>query len=284
MTLQETWAPVVQAALDEYLSRKSGVESMAVPVAPLKPLVMRYAEQMGFVFPPQGYERLKFVDFLDFFPSVIRIRRRPGQDALVVRAANADLLDHLVLEKSTSVTKREVVAFRSDVFNAFTKILPSEQCYWYSIESDEFSIDGANASQQSFVRVPSLTLEEAISERRDFAGTAIANRDALLDALGTPTAPLGAFSRVVKELHLERAWHVFRVERLVQKIDAWTKFAGIERNPAWESGVRSVKSESDTITARETNAFLAGLMQLGPEDAKRIMVPLDIVLKLIRRD
>ena len=102
--------------------------------------------------------------------------------------------------------------------------------------------------------------------------------------MGTPTAPLGAFSRVVKELHLERAWHVFRVERLVQKIDAWTKFAGIERNPAWESGVRSVKSESDTITARETNAFLAGLMQLGPEDAKRIMVPLDIVLKLIRRD
>lgn len=286
MTLQETWEPVVQSALDEYLSKKSSTEPMVVPAAPLKPLVVRHAQKMGLAFPPQGHERLKFIDFLDLFPLVIRTRRRPGQDALVVKAANADLLEQLAKEEPISATKQEHVSFRSDVFNAFTKILPPGQCYWYSKATDKFLPNGASADKQSLVQVPSLTLEEALTERRDFAATAAAAecREELLGALKGPGGQLGAFSHMVKAQHLERAWHVFRVDRVAQRIDAWAKSSGITRSGAWEGGARSVSPESDVITARETNAFLAGLMQLGPDDAKRVMVPLDIVLKLMRRD
>lgn len=286
MTLQEIWAPVVKSALDEYLSKKSSAEPMVVPAAPLKPLVVRHAQNMGLAFPPQDHERLKFIDFLDLFPSVIRTRRRPGQDALVVKAANADLLEKVSQEEPISAAKQEQVSFRSDVFNAFTKILPPGQCHWYSKVTDKFLPYGASDYKQSLVQVPSLTLEEALTERRDFADTAAAEkcREQLLVALNGPEGQLGAFSGVVKAQHLERAWHVFRVDRIAQRIDAWTKSSGITRSNAWECGAQSVSPESDVITARETNAFLAGLMQLGPDDAKRVMVPLDIVLKLMRRD
>ena len=59
---QETWAPVVRAAIDEYLSRKHATRPLAVRAAPLKPLIIRHAEQRGLVFPPEGYNYLKFID------------------------------------------------------------------------------------------------------------------------------------------------------------------------------------------------------------------------------
>ncbi|WP_033365601.1 hypothetical protein [Bordetella sp. FB-8] len=286
MSLQETWVPVVQAALEEYLSKKSGATSVVVPAAPLKPLVVRNAEQLGLKFPPEGYERIKFVDFLDLFPSVIRTRRRPGQDTLVVKAQDVDLLNQVDKEDSDLATKRERISFRTDVFNAFTKILSEGQCYWYSREKDEFFVDGANAEGQSDIQVPFLTLEDVLTERRDFANTvtAMAQRDELLGALNAGEAPLGSFSRAVKINHLERAWHIFRVARLAQRIKGWAESVGVKNSPSWECGAQSAKSEPDTVTARDTNAFLAGLMQMRPEDVSRIMVPLDIVLKLIRRD
>lgn len=285
MTLQDTWAPIVQAALDEYLSKKMITEPVAIPAAPLKPLIVRHAEQLGLAFPPPGYERLKFVDFLDLFPSVVKARRRPGQDSLVVKAANAYVLDQVVSNDLGVSNNREHVAFRPDIFDAFTKVLPIGKFYWYSRDGDEFLAREPGTAKHSLVQIPVVTIEDAFSERRDFANTVPEHREALFAALDTQEYPLRAFSDAVKTRHLDRAWHLFRVDRLTKKINDWAEAAGVERNPAWEkNGARSIKPESNAITARETNAFLAGLMQLGPEDAKRVMVPLDIVLKLTRRD
>lgn len=287
MTLKEIWAPLIQAALDEYLSKKSATEPVAVPAAPLKPLVVRHAERAGLAFPPEGYEHFKFVDFLELFPSVVKAHRRPGQDALVVRAQDADLVDRLVLEEQNRPSaKREHVNFRGDVFNAFTKILPPERSHWYSRVEDKFFEDDSVINDKLLVQVPTLTLEDALDERRDFACTVkdVDQQELLRRALDESRGPLGAFGKAIKEGRLEGQWHLFRVDRVTRRIKDWADSVGLEVNPAWESPTRRAQPESDTVTARETNAFLAGLMKLGPEDAKRVMIPLDIVLKLIRHD
>ena len=106
----------------------------------------------------------------------------------------------------------------------------------------------------------------------------------LVGTLVPPESALGSFSQAVKDLHLERSWHVFRFERVGQRVKDWASSKQLEWKPGWTSSSRSIALESSAINSRQTNAFLAGLMQLGPDDAKRVLVPLDIVLKLIRRD
>ncbi len=286
MLQEKTWAPIVRAALDDYLRKKSAASPIAVPAAPLKPLIARYAEQSGLVFPPAGYERFKFVDFLALFPSVIKIQRRPGQDALVVTAERADLFADFAQDDARPVNATRARVLRSDVFQAFTKIQPRGQHYWYSKVSDEFLATDVNRRGQSLVPVPVNTIEDALAERGDFVST-IADADQqreLRGVLSEPSSSLGAFSQLIKELHLEQSWHVFRFDRLVQRIKDWTVSERLEWNDDWTGRGRLTEQEQDTVTARETNAFLAGLMRLGPEDAKRVMVPLDIVLKLMRRD
>lgn len=287
MLSQEIWAPIVQAALDEYLNKKSKAKSAVVPAAPLKPLLVRQSERAGIAFPPEGYEHLKFADFLDMFPSVVQTRRRPGQDVLVVKAEDVELLEGFVqFDSDQPHGKCERVAFRSDVFRAFTKLLPSGQCFWYSKSTDDFVEGEVGSVDPSLVQLAIYTLENAISERRDFANTIenTTQKDILLGATNDSLAPLRAFSQAVKELHVEREWHNFRFDRLERRIRGWASTAQIDWNPAWTSKAKPVRQGTVIITARETNSFLAELMQLGPEDAKRVMVPLDIVLKLMRRD
>lgn len=93
-----------------------------MPAAPLKPLIIRHAEQRGLVFPPEGYNYLKFIDFLDLFPLVIKIRRRSGQDAFVAKAEHAELLDELQPDGARRArVDRGRVALRSDVFDALAE-------------------------------------------------------------------------------------------------------------------------------------------------------------------
>lgn len=287
MLQQETWAPVVRAAIDEYLSKKRSAKPLAVPAAPLKPLIIRHAEQRGLAFPPEGYSHLKFIDFLDLFPSVVKTQRRPGQDALVAKVEHAELLAELSVEgEHRAHGDRGRTALRSDVFDAFTKILSAGEHYWYSKTNDEFVAKDAAGEEQDLVPLPPNTFEAALAERKRFADS-IKNTDqqkGLLDALNDAAAPLRAFSQSLKGMHLEHAWHVFRFDRLVQEIKDWADSVGLDWNDSWTTRVRRPPNEPDAVTAREANAFLAGLMELGPDDAKRVMIPLDIVLKLIRRD
>jgi hypothetical protein len=283
---KELWAQALQAAFDEHLVKKSGGGVAVAPAAPLKPLLVRHAAQLGLAFPPDGYEKLKFVDFLDLLPDVVKTLRRPGQDALVAKVEEAHLLTQLSQDEGGQASaKRPRVALRQDVFRAFTQIPAAGQRRWYSRDSDEF-LDAADAIQGNLLAVPAPTFEEAVRDRQDFANALpdTVQRDQLLATLDQAAAPLGAFGDAVKSLRLERRWHIFRFDRLLERVKGWANSVGLPWNSAWEGAPLPVQQAVDAVTARETNAFLAGLMQLGPDDAKRVMVPLDIVLRLLRRD
>lgn len=283
--LQETiWAQALSSAIDEYLSKKTGGQPAAVPAAPLKPLIRRHAEQLGLVFPPEGYERIKFVDFLDLFPAVLSTHRRPGQDALVAKAQNVELLDKAAaVEASSTSANRTLRTLRDDVFKAFT--LPPEQghLHWYASEQGKFV--QAAVGEANWIAGPSSSMATGIQDRRAFAEDQVNtdNRDTLLDALNEQT-PFAAFSEAIKSLCLGRAWHAFRLKCVVDRVTAWSSTNGIPWDKTWEFDKASPPPQLGDVSARETNAFLSGLMQLGPEDAKRVMVPLDIVLRLLRRD
>lgn len=285
MLHEAQWAQALLSAIDDYLSKKTGGAPAPVPAAPLKPLLARHAELLGLTFPPEGHERIKFVDFLDLFPGTVKTQRRPGQDALVAKIADAHVLEEASKAAEQLDAARLPRTIRQDVFQAFTMKPPvGSDRHWYSRELDKF-LQAPAGADEGWLPVPTPTLEMALADRRAFAeAQPAAMKEALLAALNQPTSQFEAFGLEIKRQLLGRAWHLFRLRRVVMRATEWAKSQGLTWNPSWERASESTGQESNSITARETNAFLAGLMQLGPEDAKRVMVPLDIVLRLLRRD
>ena len=282
MTEQEIsqWADIVRQALQKYFDQKSHGQPRAVPGAPLKPLVQKLAEEQSLSYPPLEFQNKKFSDFLQALPTAVLTQRRLGQDLLVVPTGRVDLLQ--APAETTSDTSN--IIFRSDVFKAFTKInlAPSGQ-FWYSKTENAFVERSPDTVDATLMPVEPETLESAINERRKFVdelGLDKATSANLLSTLANDSiGALGLFSAKVKELRLERQWHKFRSENVLQKLQAWATKQNIEFNPGWLEKHKQVPQEA--VSSRETNAFLAGLMKLGAEDAKRVLVPLDIVLKVL---
>lgn len=285
MTEQETlqWSEIVRQALQKYYDQKSHGQPCAAPGAPLKPLVLQLAAEKGVEYPPLEFKNKKFSDFLMALPRAVLTQRRLGQDLLVVPAGRFDLF-----ETPTEVTSESPnFRFRPDVFKAFTTILPDpRKRFWYVKVEDVFVEKSSDTADEALVPVESSTLEGSIKERQVFVDKLQLDPDtakAIISTFSAPSGVLGSFSAKVKELRLDRQWHQFRTEIVHRKLQAWAAAHNIVFSPSWlEKQSKHVSQE--TISSRETNAFLAGLMQLGPEDAKRVLVPLDIVLKVLRRE
>lgn len=284
MTAQELsqWTEIVHKALQSYFDLKSHGEPRAVPGAPLKPLVMKLAAAHGLIYPPPEFENKKFSDFLQALPDVIVTQRRSGQDLLVAPAGRLDLFDASAELKSDT----QSVVFRPDVFKAFTKIhTEPDRRFWYAKSEDAFVEGQSDASDANLLPVESSTQQTAIEERQAFTQQLKLDDNTARDLLSTLSDPVGAmgrFSAKVKELRLERQWHQFRAKRVHRSLQEWASAHNIAFSANWLK--TQIHPTPDNVSSRETNAFLAGLMHLGPEDAKRVLVPLDIVLKVLRRE
>lgn len=270
------------------ISGISGKKRSAVaPAAPLKPLLLRRAEQAGLSYPPAGMERTKFAEFLDLFPAVVSLKRRLGQDMLVTIAGDEAALQTMVADEAPDSTgKSSLRRLRPDVFKAFTRLPPVGHVYAYTKTSDRFTeIDQNIEAHTEMIRVPALTLDAALAERREFTDNLpeTSAQVALLAALQDDLSPLGAFGQAVKQYGLGQHWHEFRMGRLLKSIQEWADENGLIWNPAWVGNFPASAKPANAFTSREANTFLAGMMQLSPEDAQRVMVPLDIVLKLLRQ-
>lgn len=274
------WSEVVCQALQKYYDQKSGGQPRAVPGAPLKPLVLQLAAEKGITYPPIEFQNKKFSDFLMALPTAALTYRRPGQDLLVVPAGRSDLFG-VPTEANSEVSS---IRFRNDVFKAFTTIF-SDPCrrFWYVKAEDAFVEKSNDEASEALVPVEASTFENLIKERQVFVDKLQLDQETAKAVISASSGALGSFSAKVKELRLDRQWHQFRAEIVYGKLQAWAAAHNIAFSPSWlEKHSKHVSQE--TISSRETNAFLAGLMQLGPEDAKRVLVPLDIVLKVLRRE
>ena len=135
-----------------------------------------------------------------------------------------------------------------------------------------------------------LTTETAeIQLRRDFTETLeqVATRSKLLEAL-TKTRALVAFGIAVRKAGLQRKWHSFRTERVLDKIQRWATDKRIEWNVMWlaertggYAREKQASLSSGTPTYAEPDPLQVLFSGLDAADIQRISIPLDLVLKAV---
>jgi hypothetical protein len=277
--MDQTWDQIVAEALQAGLKTSNG----PVPGAKLRELIARAARSRDLTYPPTGYEHESFGEFLRHFDSIVMVRRRTARDLL---AAPADM-PHLLAEASEDGGTR----VREDIFEAFTRIPrgvpPTEP--WYSVSDDAIvwlrptELSGSG----ELVKIPAATLEQEIGDRKSFIQTADIAQEAkeqIATSLDTHSG-LGSFSKLIKAHGLAQLWHRHRFQIVVRRMRFWCAATGVHWREAWVSP----EEFSQPITQRgvepgkkQRHLFERFIETLTDEELRRISVPLDLVLKVMK--
>lgn len=275
-------------SLSESSSQWSDVLREAIGAEPTQPeigtrfrqVVVDKAERLGLSFPPADEPTLRFIQFLERYPEIVSVLRRPGQDFLVVPAGKTDLLAEGI--------KDRLYGIRRDLFEAFTLVSAAVRFYNRSEDRVEWRSTGSAGEiiSNGLVPIAGPSKQEAIDLRRSFAETIPEpSRDELLAALSDSMA-FQAFSRVVKTTGLQREWHIFRTKQVHDQIQQWARLNEIGWKAAWLTETPSyqgtepfgVRGPSMRI---DDNALRVLFSRLDAADLQRISVPLDLVLKVL---
>lgn len=277
-TTPEQWAEVLKEAVQRGVQERRG----PVPGARLRQLVAKVALDRGIQFPPTETPNIKFGQFLDQHPGIVAVRRRPEADILVAPTDHPELL----LEVPTP--HQSLAGIRSDLFYAFTRILPSRQA-WYDQTNDrvEWHPKGTELPKEQYTKIPFLTIEEAQEARKKFSASQgnpeIRRR---LEQAAVHPAGLAAFTEAIRDSGLRGEWHQCRVRALVDRIGNWAKEASIQWRDAWLTTSSRGQPETSTLpeASQDSRHALATMLQsMDQQDLSRISVPLDVVLKLLQR-
>ena len=271
MVQTDTSALLTRALEDAAHTRNSRVITGAVFSTFVRDLG-RELETDALAHPEQSFK-----DFLLDHPQAVWVIPRKRQDILVAHPAAAG-----------EVARKVAPALlRHDLYEAFTDLDESHR-YVYDAKADE-----ARRSNDSHPLVPpspplysipqntevaEITIRTAFAEVGDIeADVAEALRSSL-----TQTKPLTAFAAVARERNVAKAWHDFKFARLLHRINEW---AVMERIP-WQSGwIQSDEPTAEGAPAPATTKAIEGIERalgsLSEADLARIMVPLDIVARLL---
>lgn len=276
----------VLVAADEWREiLRESIDNSSQPIigTHFRALIGAAASKRGLQFPPVAEPGLRFIELLERYPDVVSVLRRPGQDFLVVPAGRSDLLARGI--------QGQLYGIRPDLFQAFTSL--SSNRPYYDRERDQVvwrKLGDGQAMPESWVPIEPSTEAGEFKLRRDFAetfATQSSTHSRLLEALENPH-PLQAFSRVVKEARLQREWHSFRTEHLVEKIQSWAKASDIGWKDAWLTKGPTDETWKDrpAVLAEAPAKALSDPLRvlisgLDPADIQRINIPLDLVLKVI---
>jgi hypothetical protein len=277
--MDHTWFEIVTEALQAGLKTSSG----PVPGAKLRELVVKGARSRNIQYPPAGHEHESFGDFLRHFDSIVIVRRRKGRDLLAAPAEMPELL--------AEATESGETRLREDIFEAFTRIPrgvpPAEP--WYAIADDKvvWLLPTELSGSGELVKIPAATLEQELSGRKSFIQTADILPEAKTQIAATldTHAGLGAFSKLIKTHGLAQSWHRHRFQNVVRRIRAWCASTGVPWRESWISST----DVSGTVTQvgvepnkKQRELFERFMDLLSEEELRRISVPLDIVLKVMK--
>jgi hypothetical protein len=271
------WVAIIKKALTDV------IESTQRPVtgAKLRQEVARVAADWSVEFPPP--EMTKFSSFVESFDKDFIVHRVPGSDVLVAPADRADLFAAAVATSPTNYSR-----MRQDLFKALTTIRSAEHGRAVYLPADDgvkwLQADDGEAPQDS-VFLPSTSLGEEVGLRRDFAESLedqSAGKIALVEAL-KKDSPLRSFTLALQEFGLVRQWHLYRLRFLATKLREWSVANAVQWQPSWVTTNEPRNLPRPTLTASmASQSDFSGLVgQLSDDELKRIMVPLDIVLRLI---
>ena len=198
----------------------------------------------------------------------IEIHKRPNTD-MYVGLAGAKWP-----ESTTEWMPRNQHRFRADVYEAFTTISDSD--YWYLPDTDEFSKEIAQDDTRKRIRVPSITLEGLLSQRRCFAEESEAHED-LKKAIERSPNPLAAFQAEISKLRLGQEWHIYKSKALRKSIEEWAEHNKIEFSPQW---IESQDVEHKPQSPQQLMASFAAYMT--DEEVRSIAVPFRAVEAMYR--
>ena len=268
------WDRVLSIALEETArSRDSLVTVGAIFSTYVREVAQR--EIPGAQVPPDPDQSFK--DFLLGHPEVVWLIPRKGKDVLVAAP-------HAAGEVARKVAP---ALLRQDLYRAFTD-LNQDHSYWYDTEEDTARpVNQPTTSVRPPAHlhpIPQNTMEEEVQIRRAFVESGVLDGDvaeALRDSL-REGRPLSAFSAILRENQISKAWHDFKFARLLQRVRDWS---ASERLP-WRVGW--IEPEPPTLGERPISSSVSGrdgiwqmLSTLDEADLARIMVPLDVVAKLL---
>lgn len=281
MTITEdVWQTIVAESLEKALQVTRG---RPVPGSRLRQIVATIARKHGEQYPAPDNDAQKFGDFLKQFSSLLIVLRRTGSDFLVAPADRPDLL---------AGEQEDRYAFvRDDVFEAFTRVpreSPPKEA-WYDKDDDKFNWIQADGLIDTgrLIKVPGRTQDEEIEERRAFAMLPQYEKiqDDLLATLSEHAA-FWAFSRAIKERGLGRNWHLFRMQAVVKRIRLWCEQQQIPWRDEWltrdtTSSAPEVFANQQRPDSLERATLIKLLAGLSDADLQRIVIPLDLLLKLL---
>jgi len=185
-----------------------------------------------------------------------------------------------------------VARLREDIFEAFTRIPrglpPSEPWYVVSDDTVVWLLPTELSGSGELVKIPAATLELELGERKSFiqsADLAEDVRNRIAGSLDTHSG-LGSFSKLIKAHGLSQMWHRHRFQAVVRRIRAWCTGAGVPWREEWVSSSDASKPSTpignELPVVSQRHLFERLVQSLSDEDLRRISVPLDIVIKLIR--
>lgn len=177
-------------------------------------------------------------------------------------------------ESTAKWTPKNQHLLRADVYEAFTRI--SNNDYWYLPDADAFSNDIEQDDTRKKIRVPSVTLESLLDQRRRFSEESEA-RDDLEQAIERSPNPLAAFQAEISRLRLGQEWHRHKSTTLRESIEAWAEENGIEFSPQW---MEPQDAEATSQSPQQLMAAFAAYMT--DEEIRSISVPFRAVEAMYR--
>lgn len=198
----------------------------------------------------------------------IELHRRPNTD-MYVGLAGAKWP-----ESTAAWMPRHQQRFRADIYEAFTRISDSD--YWYLLDADEFSNDIAQDDARRKIRVPSVTLESLLVQRRGFAEESAAHEE-LKRAIDRSPNPLAAFQAEINQLRLGQEWHIYKSTTLRKSIEEWAEQNKIEFSSRW---IESQDTEHKPHSPQQLMATFAAYMT--DEEVRSISVPFRAVEAMYR--
>lgn len=267
---REAWSKLLRELLEEEVKQKGA----PVPGARLRRLMEVGAASAGAEM-PRGVSFLTFV--LDVAPDVEVIRQK-GSDVLFLPESRRDLLP-----------EGHDLHLRKDLFEALTTINVNATP-WYQRERDRVVWRSKDdVSPDGYVSFPSASFESEIELRREYA-TSLASADerVALEGALDGALPFRAFSRMVRQQRKLARWLAFRNQRLRARLEEWSRSNAVAWRDSWitqrgQSGVSAVASETTPEERDAMEAQLGSILtRLSADDMRRVHVPLDIVLRLLR--
>ena len=241
----------------------------------LRSKVSQVAESQGYDFDKYLKDsNQKFAAVVEQIPDVV-IHRRPNTDMFVgLKGAEwPNSIPPEMREQGKGHREEESRSwFRADIYTAFTRI--SDNTYWYYPDTDEFTQQASDDQREKFA-VPSVTLDGLLSQRRSFAEQQ--DNEELRQSIDYSPNPLAAFQTAIHRLRLNRQWHNYKTERLIEQITSWAKANDIENLSEW---MESNRVQEDIQSPQQLMAHFASFMT--DDEIRSISVPFRAVEEMYR--